>query len=85
MPREKLVIYIELFVEQLKRIVGLLPCSEAQLYFQAEPGPPPEFTDPGMDGLCTIIELNVYYGVLTSNTYHVWWRKVFHDEWKLLF
>lgn len=79
-----MVIFVELLFVELQKIISLLPCAEAQLYFQGEPGPKPEFTDSGMDGLYQVIELNIYAFQEITN-YHVWWRKFFNDEWKLLF
>lgn len=79
-----MVIFVELLFVELQKIISLLPCAEAQLYFQGEPGPKPKFTDSGMDGLYQVIELNIYAFQEITN-YHVWWRKFFNDEWKLLF
>ena len=84
MPDAKMVIFVELLFPELRKIINLLPCVEAYLYFQGEPGPKPEFTDTGMNGLSQIIYLNIYESQKLIS-YHVWWRKIFNDEWKLLF
>lgn len=79
-----MVVFVELLFTEIQRIVGVLPCIEAELYFQGEPGPRPEFTESGMNGLYQVIHLHVYEGQIVSG-YHLWWRKNYSDEWKLLF
>ena len=55
MPDAKMVIFVELLLPELQKFIGLLPCVEAYLYFQGEPGSIPESTDSCINVLSQII------------------------------
>ena len=91
MPTRPVVIKYTLTYEQTELIYKNLPLDVGEIYYQGCPGPEPKFTDNGMDGLETVVELHVFAPdnddeqFQIKNQFNVWWRRAFHDEWKLLF